>query len=406
MHSMSNMAGMDSISHDMGSMDFGGIPESRDASGTSWQPDETPMHAHHMMLDDWAVMTHYNAFLGYDHQSGRRGDSQFDSTNWFMLMATKQTTTDQISLRGMFSIEPWTTTARGYPLLFQSGEAYRGQPLVDRQHPHDLFMELAVRYRHVLDDNTVLSLYLAPSGEPALGPTAFPHRMSAMDNPAAPISHHWFDSTHISFGVLTAGIVRKTWQVEGSVFNGREPNEHRWDIDPIKLDSYSTRLSWNPDPEWSGQVSVGYLKSPEQLHPDEHVRRYTASLTHVKTLGSMAHIAETFGWGLNDTSGEKSTAVFAEASWTQNMFTVFGRAEYVQKTGEELNLTPSRAKWGVKQLTFGASHELITGKPYEVALGASATYTFAPDELDRLYGDHPVGYWIFLRVRPGPMTMK
>ena len=219
------------MGHDM-KMSFGPISDTQEASGTAWQPAATPMHAHHSMLGDWQLMTHYNAYLAYDNQSGRRGDEQLNSINWLMLMANRRSGESDLMFRGMFSLEPWTTTAKGYPMLFQSGEAYHGRPLIDRQHPHDLFMELSGRYRRLLSGDTVASLYVAPAGEPALGPPAFMHRMSAMDNPAAPVSHHWLDSSHITFGVLTAGIAQKTWQLEGSYFNGREPDEDRWDIGP------------------------------------------------------------------------------------------------------------------------------------------------------------------------------
>ncbi|HEU5081080.1 MAG TPA: hypothetical protein VFT72_17845 [Opitutaceae bacterium] len=399
---------MDMQAMEMGGMgEFGGIPESRDASGTSWQPDETPMHAHHMMMkNDWSVMLHYNAFVGYDRQSGPRGDHQFNSINWLMLMASKTAEDNELTFRTMLSLEPWTATTQGYPLLFQSGESYKGRALVDRQHPHDLFMEVAARYRRVIQQGSVLSFYVAPSGEPALGPTAFPHRMSAMDNPAAPISHHWVDSTHIAFGVVTLGLARKQWQIEGSWFNGREPDEHRWNFDPLKLNSYSGRISWNPTPEWSAQVSGGFLKSPEELHPEENVHRYTASVTRGRKLGQTAHLAATAGWGVNVVSGERSHAIFAEGDYSNGSWNVYGRAEYVQKTGEELDLAPDHAKWDVTQISVGASRELVSGKPFQAALGTSISYTFAPSELRSLYGDHPIGFWIFLRVRPAAMTMN
>ena len=333
-------------------------------------------------------MTHYNAFLAYDDQSGPRGVDQFNSINWFMLMTTRRTGENELSFRGMFSLEPLTTTTKGYPLLFQSGEAYRGQPLIDRQHPHDLFMELSARYRRVITDDTVLSLYVAPSGEPALGPPAFPHRMSAMDNPAAPISHHWLDSTHIAFGVVTLGVARKTWQLEGSWFNGREPDDDRWDIEKPKLDSYSGRFTWNPSPEWSAQVSSGYLKSPEELHPDEQVRRTTASVMHFTKLADGSQLATTFGWGRND--GDQVTNAFLiEPSYTTEKYTIFARAEYVQKTGEELGLLPTDRKIGVKQLSLGASRELLGKRPYQLALGASLTYTFKPSDLDAVFTASP-----------------
>ncbi len=397
----SGHAGMDMPIGDQMSMAFGPIADTQEASGTAWQPEATPMHAQHFMLGDWQVMAHYNAFLGYDDQSGSRGGDQLNSINWLMLMATQRRGANEITFRGMFSLEPWTTTPKGYPLLFQSGEAYQGRPLVDRQHPHDFFMELAARYRRLISNDAALSLYVAPSGEPALGPPAFPHRLSAMDNPAAPISHHWLDSTHISFGVLTAGIAQKTWQLEGSWFNGREPDEHRWDIEPPHLDSYASRFTWNPTPEWSVQVSHGYLKSPEELHPEEHVRRTTASVMNVTKVAD-GLLATTIGWGVND-DHEALNALLIEPSFAFGRHTVFARAEYVEKNGEELNLLPNDRRIGLKQFTLGASHELVEHRPYQLALGASATYTVKPRDLDALYGNHPIGFWIFLRLRPAAM---
>jgi hypothetical protein len=396
-------AGMDmSTGHEM-SMAFGPLSDTQDASGTAWQPAGTPMHAYHAMSGDWAMMTHYNAFLAYDHQSGPRGDDQSNSINWLMLMATRRSAENELTLRGMFSLEPATTTKKGYPLLFQTGEAYQGQPLIDRQHPHDFFMELAARYRRLLDPDTVFSLYVAPSGEPALGPPAFMHRASALDNPASPISHHWLDSTHISFGVLTLGVARKTWQLEGSWFNGREPDEDRWNIERPKLDSYSGRFTWNPTDEWSAQISTGYLKSPEELHPDESLHRTTASLIHYAKLEGGGQLATTLGWGRNNHGGQPAHAFLAESSYITENYTLFGRAEYVQKTGEELALLPDDRKFGVKQFTLGFTRELVRDRPWQLALGGSVTYSVKPDDLDAVYGKHPIGFWIFLRLRPAAM---
>lgn len=396
-HSMSNM--------DMSSMNmsFAVIPMSRDASGTAWQPDDTPMYGHHLMTGDWSLMAHYNVFAGYDHQSGPRGDDQFNSINWLMLMATKSTAKDELTLRAMLSLEAWTTTTRGYPLLFQSGESYRGRALVDRQHPHDFFMELAARYRHAFSDDNVGFLYLAPAGEPSLGPPAFPHRLSAMENPSAPITHHWIDSTHISFGVVTAGVVHDKWQLEGSWFNGREPDEHRWNIERPELDSYSGRLTWNPTAAWSAQVSYGYLKSPEELHPREHVWRTTASVMNLTKFGDETHLATTLAWGVNETDRERSHGASLESAWSNGKWNVFGRAEYVQKSGEELELSPEHHLWDVRQFSLGVSRELVHRKPWQLALGGSVSYTLKPHSLDALYGDNPIGYWIFLRLRPAAM---
>lgn len=389
------------MGHEM-KMEFGPLPDTQEASGTAWQPAATPMHAHHSMIGDWQMMTHYNVFLSSDHQSGPRGGDQFNSVNWLMLMATRRTGDNELAFRGMFSAEPWTTTGRGYPLLFQSGEAYRGEPLIDRQHPHDFFMELSGRYRRLLTNETVLTFYVAPSGEPALGPPAFPHRQSAMDNPAAPISHHWLDSTHIAFGVLTVGIARKTWQVEGSWFRGREPDDDRWDIERPELDSYSGRFTWNPSAEWSAQISHGYLKEPEELHPGENVRRTTVSVMNHAKLSDGRHLATTMAWGRN--GGQTATGAFlVESNLMLDKYTIFARAEYVEKTGEELGLLPDDRIIAIKQLTLGASRELVTRRPYQLALGASLTYSFKPGDLDALYGRNPFGLWVFLRLRPAAM---
>ncbi len=397
------MQGMEGM---MGMEAFAGIPMTREASGTSWQPDSTPMHAHHEMKGLWRIMQHYNAFLSYDHQNGPRGNDQVNGIGWYMLMASRPLGRGDLMLRIMLSPEPATTTARGYPLLFQSGEAYHGQPLVDRQHPHDFFMEVAGRYRYALDAQTAAFLYLAPSGEPALGPTAFPHRTSAMDNPAAPITHHWQDSTHIAFGVLTAGVSRSNWQVEGSYFNGREPDENRWDFDPIRLDSFSGRISYNPGPNWSTQVSYGWLKSPEELRPNETRRRATLSATYNQPRRDGGNWASTFAWGRNNGAGINSDGVLLETDLNladRNAF--LGRLEFVDKLGEDLALTPADKKFGITELTLGGLHELTPGRSYQAGVGASVTFNWKPAELDPVYGRSPLGFWVFLRIRPSRMDM-
>ena len=208
-----------------------GIPMTRNGSGTSWLPDAAPMHAAHFTAGRWSLMVHGSLYAMYDRQLTQRGDAQVSSPNWGMLMAGRGLAGGFLQFRGMFSVEPFTVGGRGYPLLLQTGESYRGEPLHDRQHPHDLFMELAALYERPVASNLAVSLYLAPVGEPASGPVAFPHRPSAANDPLAPLGHHWQDATHISFGVLTAAIFSRTVKLEGSLFNGREPDEDRYDFD-------------------------------------------------------------------------------------------------------------------------------------------------------------------------------
>ncbi|HEV2473441.1 MAG TPA: hypothetical protein VGS41_12285 [Chthonomonadales bacterium] len=377
------------------------------ASGTSWQPDDTPMFGHMRRSGRWTLMAHFNAFLSYDHQGEPRGGNQVNSTNWFMLMGSRPVSRDQLVLRAMLSLEPITTTPRGYPLLFQSGEQYHNEPLVDRQHPHDLFMELAAKYTHPLSATSAVYLYAAPSGEPALGPPAFPHRLSAMDNPAAPIGHHWQDSTHIDFGVLTLGGWSGRAQLEGSYFTGREPDEFRYDLAPMHMDSFSGRLTYNPSARWSCQVSYGYLHSPEALRPTEDVRRTTASALYTVPAGKSGFWSSALVWGLNSSNGRDSNAYLLESDFkpdSENTF--FGRVEYVDKLGEELNLQPMQRKFGIGQFTIGYLRELSPRAPVSAAIGGAITFSSYPGDLTPLYGRSPVSYWLFLRFRPAVMNMR
>lgn len=393
--------------HGMGHMmeSLAGIAETQEASGTSWQPAASPMYGLHTMVGRWMVMTHYNVFLNYDRQEGPRGDYQYDSTNWLMLMASRPVGRDRLQLRTMLTLEPLTVTPGGYPLLFQSGEQYHGHPLVDRQHPHDLFMELAARYTHPTGRDSAVFLYAAPSGEPALGPTAFMHRLSALDMPMAPITHHWMDSTHIDFGVLTLGAWKRQVQLEASYFTGREPDEFRYNLGPMHMDSVSGRLSFNPGPNWNLQTSYGYLHSPEALRPQEDIRRTTASVAYVLPRHDGGFWATTFAYGNNNSSGGvNSDAYLLESELNlANRHTLFTRFEFVNKLGEELALTPADRKFGISETTLGYVFDFTPNRSYQTGLGAAVTFNTHPASLDSVYGKSPMGFWVFLRIRPAPM---
>src|SRR5213079_3458555 len=223
-------------------------------------------------------MLHGAIFPRYVNASTRRGDDRIDAPNWIMGMYSHPLGDNaQFGARLMMSLDPLTEGGRGYPLLFQSGESWNGEPLHDRQHPHDLFDELSISYSQKFQDDLSAYLYFGYPGEPALGPPTFMHRTSAMGDPDAPLGHHWQDSTHVTFGVATAGLVWRTVKIEGSVFTGREPDEDRYDFDRPRFDSASGRISWNPTPDLALQFSHGYLKSPEGLEPTVNRHRTTAS---------------------------------------------------------------------------------------------------------------------------------
>jgi hypothetical protein len=412
-----NMSGMHG--HTTADMMIGpaGVSMERMGSGTSWIPDAVGMPSRRRMLGDWMIMSHGFVFAQYDKQSGERGADQFGSLNWAMLMATHDLAGGRFQGRTMLSIDPLTVSNRGYPLLLQTGESYKGQPLHDRQHPHDFWMELGALYQRPITKSLAWSVYAAPSGEPALSPVAFMHRPSAMDNPTAPIGHHWQDATHVSFGVLTAGVFTHTWQLEGSVFNGREPDEKRWDFDPIKLDSYSGRFTLNPSTHWSFAAGYGYLKSPEQLNPTESMHRITASAQHGMSLGD-GQIASTVIWAANKHStmpGLSHSLLLESEAILDKKNTLFGRTEFVQKSAEEMVVAnpvltskgillpgfPVSQHFNVGTAQLGYIREFAKTRWATIGLGAAGTLNFVPGPLEPYYGSRtPVGTFIFLRLRP------
>jgi hypothetical protein len=369
------------------------------------------MYAVHFAAGEWILMLHGQVFAGFDAQSSRRGGRDWISTNWLMLMATGPLGPGQLGARAMITAEPFTVPAAGYPLLLQTGETYRGVALHDRQHPHDLFMELAASYASPLGDALAFQLYAAPVGEPALGPVAYPHRLSASSDPLAPLGHHWEDSTHISFGVLTAGLFTRQFKLEGSWFNGREPDEDRTDFDLRRLDSFSARLSWNPSDPWSFQASYGFLKSPDALEPEVRVQRLTASATLNLPLPAGGNWASLALWGRNipSTLEPTSDALLLESNLDlDGRNTVFGRAEYTVKDGHHLVLPEpiARNAFGVLTLVLGYVRDFGPFGWIVPGIGARGSVNVIAPALEPFYGSRlPVGAMIFVRVRPSVAAM-
>jgi hypothetical protein len=385
----------------------------RNASGTAWQPETTPHAALHTEAAGFELMFHTLLFGGYDYQAGARGDDQAMAVGWLMGMARRRFENSSLTARVMLSPEPWTAGYRGggYPLLLQTGETFGGQPLRDRQHPHDLFMEVAALYTQGIGDALALQLYVAPAGEPALGPVAFPHRYSASADPFATLSHHWQDSTHIAFGVVTVGVITKWAKLEGSWFNGREPDERRYDFDLRRPDSYSARLSIAPTPGWSAQVSYGYLASPEALRPDDAVHRVTASATRDGPFRERGHWATMAAFGGNKEGSESlSPAFLLETNLDlDGRNVVFGRAEVIQKSGHDLVLTPELddthfwlAALGLGYLrNFGPLAGFLPG------VGVRGNLGLVPAGVEPFYGTRvPVGGIVFLRIAVAPMSRQ
>ena len=394
-------AGMD-MSHGMKMMAgaLGHYSMMRDASGTAWEPDSTPMEGINWSAGGWTGMVHGYANLVYDHQGGPRGDDKTFSESMLMVMAQHPAGPGTLTLRTMLSLDP-PMGKDGYPLLLQTGETANGvTPLIDRQHPHDLFMELAGAYSLPIGGASSVFLYAGYPGEPALGPVTFMHRFSGMDDPAAPITHHWLDSTHITFGVITTGLVHGPWKIEGSVFNGREPDQYRWNFDPLRLNSWSGRLSFNPTSDWALQVSYGYIKSPEQLQPDVNQHRLTASATYNRKL-SGGNWQTTFAWGRNyDEPGHRLDALLLESAFSLGRHTLFARAENAQK--DELFEAPSPLAgqvFRVSELSLGYVYDLPVAKHLALGLGGMGTVNFVPAAIRPAYGGSPTGLVGFARLK-------
>ncbi len=384
-----------------------------EGSGTSGLPASSPMYGYMSQPGNWMLMFHGNLFLRYDAQditkSGSRGSAHFDAPDWFMMMAeNKLNESNKIKFSLMLSLDPFLVGGRGYPLLFQTGESWKNQPLVDRQHPHDLFSELSAAYTYSFSNDFALNLYLGYPGEPALGPPAFMHRPSAESNPDSPIGHHWQDATHITFGTATVGLQFFNSKIEGSVFNGREPNENRYNFDKPHFDSYSGRITTNLWKDFSFQVSYAYLKSPEWLHPEESIHRTTVSLLHSKKVSDGLIINSAIIWGNNYiSSNDKEGSILLETDISFSRVGVYGRYESVQKSAGELSLDQFNSEniFDINALTVGTHFTLLTFSNTDLMAGIQGSLFIPPQELRSLYGKNPVSLEVYLRITPGVMKM-
>jgi hypothetical protein len=392
------------------------LPSPHEGSGTGWQPASVAGPEWMWMRSGWMLMAHGVIFTDYNQQGGPRGEGKAESVNWGMLMEQHQLGEGTILFRQIFSAESVTSPHPGFPELFQTGETYHGEPLVDHQHPHNVFAELSLLYSLPLGKKFSWELYGGPSAEPALGPVTYIHRASASELPLAPLSHHLQDSTHTSFGVVTTGFVMDRVRLEASAFNGHEPNEERWSIQLAALDSWSTRASVAPARNWAAQYSIGRLEHPEALEPGDQLRQ-TASVEYNRPFlrddGAAGSWATSLIWG----RVHKFATDASEADTNLNSYLLestlnfhrrnylFSRLELVDKD----ELFPEAAvhpAYRIGAYTFGGVRDLIQrditqDRGWQLGLGADVTVYSKPAVLDASYGNYPVSFQIFLRLRPG-----
>jgi hypothetical protein len=386
-------------------------------SGSSWQPATTPMYMWYKKAGRWLLFLHGDMKLGVNAQGGPRGVAKFESSNWIMPMAFTRLGRGTLQLRGMFSLEPFSFPQGGSPLLFQTGETYKGRAIVDAQHPHDLFMELSGTYTVPVGERATWFTYVGFPGEPALGPTAFMHRWSASENPSAPLSHHLQDSTHISFGVFTTGFTYRWFKLEGSLFNGREPDENRYNFEFNPWNSRSARLSFAPNDNWAMQVSYGLLKNPEALERGD-VRRATASVSYNKRF-ARGNWASSLIWGRNNAShgGQtfhlnsylaESTLNFLDRNYLYTRLELVDKHELLRAEDlKTLGLSHAQhPQFRIGAYTLGVARDVWNTERLSVAIGGDFTFYSKPATLDPIYGDNPTSYRFFIRLRPGRMKMS
>jgi hypothetical protein len=397
-HENMSMPGMD-MEQQMSSVSS--LPSPHEGSGTSWQPASVSRHSWMWKRHGWDFMAHGSIFADYNQQGGPRGAGKAESVNWGMLMQQHKLGSGMILFREMLSAESLTSPHPGFPELFQTGETYHGAPLVDHQHPHNVFAELAALYTVPLSEKVQWELYGGPAAEPALGPVTYIHRASAAELPLAPLSHHLQDSTHTSFGVITTGLIIDWLKLEVSAFNGHEPNEKRWSIQLGALNSWSARASIAPSRNWTAQYSIGRLDRPEALEEISQWRQ-TASVEYSRPMKSGTWVSTAI-WGrvhkIGTGNALNSYLLESTVNFQQRNY-AFTRLELVDKD----ELFPSvltQAAYRIGGYTFGGVRDLIQNRAWQLGLGADITVYSKPAALDASYGNHPVSFQIFLRVRPG-----
>jgi hypothetical protein len=376
-------------------------------------PPAPAQHEHSQMTSSaWQFMQDGVVFGTFTDQTGLRAKRQFRSQNWWMLMAQRSAAGGTLTASAMFSLEPATVGDRGYDELFQLGESSYGPDFfgnrtllanVDRQHPHDFLMHASVAWERPITDRFGIVLAGAPVGEAALGPVAFMHRASAAENPIAPLSHHTFDATHITMGVVTAGVTSGPWMIESSFFQGREPDENRWDImDPGAFDSWSARLSFRSR-GWLGQVSHGDIEKPERLENID-VRRTTGSISWTRVDGENFTSFSVIG-GQNRRQFSTLRAFLVEATDHRGRLSLYGRFEAVDVESEHLFFPlvvhiphPGELVDKVKVGTIGAVYDVLRVKGFTLGAGADMQFYSLTDRLEDFYG-RPRTAHVFFRLR-------
>ena len=391
----------------------------REGPGTTWVPPVTPMYGVHRPWRGWDVRLNGALFVqalyepGDRHRTGGASNSQAGSINWVMAVARRRLGAGRFGIRTMFSAEASTVPGCGSLNYLAVGEVCDGDTIHDRQQPHDLLMELAVDYDRALRGTWRWQVYAGLAGDPALGPPMYLHRASAISNPIGAVTHHWLDTTHVSFGVVTAGVYDRRWKAEMSAFNGREPDESRVDLDVGALDSVSARLSFLPTDRLALQVSGARLHDAITNFPfqsQDPITRVTASALYHVPLGARGIWATTLAIGSNHTREIVSGGVLdattvgalVESSVTfSDRHTVFGRGELGGMPAHHLHAHEySTSVLTVGKVQAGYVRHLRAIKGVVPGIGGTVSVSLLPPELAPRYsGSAAPGVAVFFNLQ-------
>ena len=400
------------------------IVMTKEGTGTGWQPEFSPMHGFGFRMNSWNMMLHYNWFIRYldtdVKDKGVMGARGISSPNWLMMMLYRDfKKTGKLMFRTMVSLDILTEGGSGYPNLFQSGETWNGKLITNRQHPHDLVSELSMGYSRSIGKNAGVFAYLAYPGEPALGPAAYLHRASCKENPKSPLGHHWLDSTHVTFGVMSFGFWLNPFKLDASIFNGLEPDENRYNFDKPEFNSYSMRLTVNPIKETSMQISYGYIKDGDRPGQEDKMSKVTASIIYSIPVydyidWDYVNWNITSAWGLNLHDENPANSFLFESDFQINGNSFYARLESVEKTPAELDIVNNDMEhklYPVTAVTLGYAREVLDILEYAYSgvafsVGAQATWHGFGKDLKPVYGDSPVSAEVYIKISPKLMKME
>ena len=339
-----------------------------------------------------------------DSQNGPRGGDKTFLAGMTMLMASRALGgNNTLALEAMLSPDPFMGKD-GYPLLLQTGETADGTTeLIDRQHPHDLFMGLGATVTHRFGDDASAFVNVGYPGEIAFGPTAFMHRASSQSFPTAPITHHWLDSGHITMGVITGGVTKGSIKIEISQFTGREPDEKRFNLDPVHLDSTAVRVTWAMTPDLTVQASWARQVSPEELAPAVNLRKSSLSFEYARDFGARGKLNSTLAFGRKQEehgTDKPLDAYLFENTWRINAkWTALARFERTHND----ELAPG-AHW-VGKSEIGGMRTFAINDNTSVGVGIVRQFNSVPDALKPAYGNHPNGTVAFVTLKVHAMKM-